>query len=91
MKVSQISVTISQAINTGNYEAIKPSVTLTAELDDGETASDCIPKLHGLASKMWAKQALIELSWVRKRKGDNSHEFNETVKGTKEQLKEMLS
>lgn len=91
MKVTQIAVTISQAIAVAKYETIKPSVTLTAELSKDDDPAECVKDLHEQASKMWAKNALVELAWVAgRRKDDQKHEFNQTTGQSRQQIKGMM-
>jgi hypothetical protein len=77
-------------LNLGKYEAIKPSLTLTAELDSGDDPQASAAELHKMASPMWARQALKELSWGAQRRGEDKHEFTEATKGARAQLKSML-
>jgi len=91
MKATEISVSISHNLNVGAYESVRPMLTVTAELEKGDDPEDTAKELHQMASKMWAKQALVELSWVAKRRtGDKKHEYNEVTAGTRAQLKSML-
>lgn len=91
MKITQVSVTISQAIAVAKYETIKPSVTLTAELEKGDDPAECVKQLHNQATKMWAKNALTELAWVAgRRKKDQMHEFTATTGQTRQQVKGLL-
>lgn len=90
MKVKEIAVTIRQTINCGNYESISPSLSLSATLDEDDDEGSCLSDLHKIASAEWARQALVELSWVRARRKDDTHEFNSITKGTKDQLKSLL-
>jgi hypothetical protein len=91
MKIIQVSVTISQTIAVAKYETIKPSVTLTAELEDGDNAAECVAELHKQVAPMWARNTLVELAWVAsRRKEDQKHEFNQTTGQTRQQVKGMM-
>jgi hypothetical protein len=91
MNLTSISATISHALNVGSYESIKPSVSITADLEEGDEVKSCFRELHKEAGRMWAESALKELSWVEERRNEkNKHEFTETTKATRNQLKKML-
>jgi hypothetical protein len=94
MKVNQIRVTVREKLFVGNYETIEPEVTYYATLDPGDDRDVCTAQLFSLAEKAWAKEALMMLNRVlQRRAGDSTkkHEFIETTKGTRQQLKGMLS
>ena len=93
MKITTISVTISEAINVGKYESIKPSVTLTATLDETDGAKESAQTLHKEASAIWAKQALTELTWVAARREDGAEKesFAKTTEQTRHQIKALLA
>jgi hypothetical protein len=92
MKMTQVSVTISQTLNLGKkVGAITPRVTLSADLEPGDDPQACATELHSIIAPTWAKHALKELSWVAQRVTDEGkHEFAETTRGSRTQLKSML-
>lgn len=90
MKIEQIEVSVRQTINVGKYETINPLVSMSATLNEDDDAQECIKELHRQAAIAWSEIALIELSWVRKRRPTETHEFDEITSGTKTQLKSLL-
>jgi len=93
MKPRKISVTITEAINCGNFEVLHPSVMLEADLEADDDIDECAKELHAMASKQWARNALVELSWVQKRREDpdKKHEFRQLTDATKVQLKDLVT
>ena len=41
MKIKEISVSYSEAINTGNFENVKWNITKVAELQEGDNPDEC--------------------------------------------------
>ena len=62
MKVKEITVGISQTLNVGNYEAIKPSLSLRAELEDGEDAEVARTKLSEMVQFLYMREVLSQLA-----------------------------
>lgn len=94
MKLNQIRITVRETLNVGNFENIEPEVTFYATLEPGEDKDQCTAQLFAMAEKPWAKQALKQLNRVLQRRSHDStkkHEFLETTKGTRQQLKGMLT
>lgn len=92
MKPKHIRVTVSQTLNVGNFENIKPETSITAELEDGDEVDEAIRQLWQMAAKSWSRQALLELAWVAKgRTGDKKHEYNQVTQGTRARIKDMIS
>jgi hypothetical protein len=92
MKLKTISVTIVETLNCGNYETLRPEIQLIAELDKDDNPEECNRQLHAMASALWARNALIEMGWVSKRRDSNNkrHEFNNQTEGIRTQLKGLL-
>ena len=91
MKLTNIGVTIAHTISVAKFEAIRPTISLTAELEFGDNSEQCVAELHELASKLWAKNAIAELAWVAQRRNkEQQHEFNQTILSTRKQIKGML-
>lgn len=62
MKVKELTVGISQTFNVGNYEAIKPSLSLKAELQDGDDPEIARQKLSEMAQFLYMKEVLSQLA-----------------------------
>lgn len=93
MKLKELKVTIRETLNVGNYENITPEVMIVGDLDEGDDPVACSEKLHKIAQAAWARQALMELSWVAvRRKSDTSklHEYMQLTKDTRAQLKSLI-
>lgn len=90
MKTKEISVTIRHTINVGNYESIGPSVTLSAELEEGDEVGQCYSLLHKEAQRAFAKQVLTEIGWVRRRR-DNPEKFDSEMSSTRDQVKSLIT
>jgi hypothetical protein len=87
-------VTVREKIFTGNYETIEPEVTFYAELEESDDRDKCTAELFAMAEKPWALEALKMLGRILQRRSTDStkkHEFVETTKGARQQLKSMLS
>ncbi len=94
MKIKTIAVTIIETLNVGNYETITPQVQVAAELEATDDPDKCAAELHAHASKLWARNALIELGWVLTRRAEDStkkHEFLQHTSGTRQGLKKLLA
>lgn len=93
MKVRTIEVTICETFNVGNYETVTPQVKLSASLDDDDDPEKCAAELHTLASKLWARDGLIELGWVLARRTDDvkKHEFLQQTGSTRQSLKKLIA
>lgn len=46
VKITVVRVGVSVSINLGNYTSIKPTVTMEAELEDGDTPERVTAALH---------------------------------------------
>jgi hypothetical protein len=49
MQIKQIQVTYTRTHNLGNYSSLKPEVTLSATLDEGDDPKTCLDQLMALA------------------------------------------
>ena len=49
MKVKEITVTLKQTYNLGNYSSVAPDVTITAEVVEGDSAETVIDYLQHTA------------------------------------------
>jgi hypothetical protein len=64
MKIKEISVSYSEAINTGNFENVKWNITKVAELQEGDDAEQCKEELtNSVYSDM---QKLVKFTKLKK-------------------------
>ena len=93
MKVKEITIGISQTINVGNYETIRPSVTLKGALESGDDIDKAREKLSEMAQYLYMREVLSQLAlYNSKNTGGYStitdwaahflSEYNNRVKGS---------
>ena len=87
MQLKKIRVRIDETINLGNYESIKPSVELEAELEPGDDPTTCSVSLHSAAQEMWARSAMSDLKSYIRHKGVQPENFSNLLKGLGEMIK----
>lgn len=66
MKVTEISATVSQKINIGDFENVDFPLTLTATLDPDDDPDVCAKDLYAQTERMWAKQIRSRLMKLRR-------------------------
>ena len=62
MKTTEIKVSLAQTINLGNYENIRPEVSLTAQLEEGDDPVACSQALRETCDKLLMEQIRQQLS-----------------------------
>jgi len=93
MKLDRIRVVIRQLLNVGNFENIEPEVELIGNLEEGDNPKECASELHKMLQSIWAKQALVELSWVAMRRSEDADkmaEYTKATKGIRAQIKTLM-
>ena len=92
MKVKTLSVSVSEVINCGNYETIRPEVTLEADLDEGDDLKKCNDELWRTAKSLWAANALFEIGMLIKRRKDKRKiALLEETADLREGLRDLIS
>jgi len=57
VKTTEIRVSLAQTMNMGNYENIRPEVSLTAQLEEGDDPVVCARELGETCEKLLAAEA----------------------------------
>lgn len=65
MKPTSISMSVSFPVDLGKT-CIKPFVSVTAELQEGDDLTECAKILHEQVCKLWTESAERELAWYKK-------------------------
>jgi len=51
MKITEVTVGLTTSVNIAPYEYAKPELSMTAQVEEGETAKEVIAKLKELVSE----------------------------------------
>lgn len=62
MKIISITVSISIPIQVAKYEILKPFVSLTGEIEEGDGVSECREHLYRQCMEMFVTQAQEEIA-----------------------------
>ncbi len=68
MKLLKLTRTSTHKLFIGGYETIEPSVSLTAELEEGDTLEDANLQLNSLLEEAHISATMHELRLVAKRR-----------------------
>lgn len=79
MKITSISSSCSLNVQVGPREFIKPFVSLTAELEEGDDLGKCAKELHKEVQKLWCENAMSDVIATRKMKQDKVDMVDEVV------------
>jgi hypothetical protein len=60
MKLNQIRVDVGMTINCGDFNSIRPGVSLSAELEDGDDAQTCYEELSAQATALFFREAFSQ-------------------------------
>jgi len=74
MKPKEITVSVSLPVQLEKYTTMKPFVSMTCELEEGDVVSECIEMLHVSLIEDWKTAALRELAWYKQYKNDPDKE-----------------
>lgn len=89
MKTKEIEVSIDTTINLGNFENIRPSITLKADLEEGDDLDECSKQLYGLATASWSKEAIRKIRLYRSFRKDKD-EFDRITRPILAELKKHI-
>jgi len=89
VKIRKIEATVDLKINLGHYETMTEPITLKADLEDGDDPDKCAAELYAQATKIWAKEMLKKLRFVRAYREDKT-KFDLACEKTIAELKKLV-
>lgn len=57
MRISQVTYSRGETVNTGNFNSVKFEVSVTAEIEDGDSAEEVYAKIKDAANSKVAAEA----------------------------------
>ena len=96
MEKTKIKVSIDQRINVGDFEGFSNPVEISATLQDGDDAQQCILELYEFARKVWAKNAINSIGFYRGKCSDSGprrtkEQFNKFNNATLSELNKITN
>jgi hypothetical protein len=88
VKINTITVTIDLRLHLGNYEGVSNPLTMQATLEEEDDPQECVARLYAEAKRLWAREMIKMLRFVRERKHDRV-EFDQVSAKTLAELKKL--
>lgn len=57
MRIAQVTYSRGETINTGNFNSVRVDVSVTADIDEGESAEEAFAKIRDAANSKVAAEA----------------------------------